>query len=58
MYVVAWRTGNRAPDLEIRPQAHCPVHGLIRAVQSWKRPGTVAGKYRAQYVYRLSLIHI
>ena len=52
MYVVAWRTGNRMPHLQPTPPASCPVHGPIKAVQSWKRPGTVAGKYRAQYVYR------
>jgi len=52
MYVVAWRTGNPAPNLEIRPPAYCPTHGQVRAMQSWKRPGQIVGKYRAQYVYR------
>lgn len=53
LYVVAWRTGHPAPDLErwLRPAAACPVCGPIRAVQAFKN-GKAWGRYRAQYLYR------
>lgn len=53
MYVVFWKRGNRAPQLDkwTRPLAVCLEHGLIRAVQSFKK-ATRWGRYRAQYVYR------
>lgn len=56
MYVVLWRTGERAPDFDkwTRPHAECPVHGRIRAMQAFKRPDRRWGRYgsRAQYVWR------
>ncbi len=54
MYVVYWRQGDRAPKFEkwLRPDATCPAHGRIQAVQSWKNPDREWGRYRAQYVYR------
>lgn len=58
MYIVFWRKGNRAPDLEIRPLAWCPHCGrAVRAVQVFKPRGktwplTRWGRYRAQYLYR------
>jgi DNA (cytosine-5)-methyltransferase 1 len=54
MYVVFWRAGQPAPDLDVRPAAWCGPCGLeVAAVQSWKRPDRPAwGRYRAQYVYR------
>lgn len=52
VYVVFWRRGNPAPDLEIRPLSWCAVHGDVEAIQSWKNPLRPWGKYRAQYVYR------
>jgi DNA (cytosine-5)-methyltransferase 1 len=53
LYVVFWRQGNRAPDLEIRPRAWCPnCDRDVEAVQSWKKPDRPWGRYRAQYVYR------
>lgn len=54
LYVVAWRRGERAPNLEqvVRPWAWCPEHGWVRAVQTFKRPDALAGRYRSQYVYR------
>ena len=55
MYVVFWRAGNRAPDLEAmqRPRAHCPACGTdVDAMQAWKNPAKRWGRYRAQYVYR------
>lgn len=52
MYVVFWRRGNPAPDLDFHPVAYCAEHGDVAAVQSWKNPNRPFGKYRAQYVYR------
>src|SRR5699024_4696464 len=54
LYVVAWRTGERAPDLDkwTRPEADCAWHGRVRAIQSWRREGRTVGKYRSQYVWR------
>lgn len=56
LYVVFWRKGNRAPDLDFRPPAPCPRCGIVEAIQTWKRnartgaPNDV-GRYRKQYVY-------
>lgn len=55
VYIAFWRTGERAPDFERmqRPRAYCPsCDEMVESVQSWKRPGTPTGRYRAQYVYR------
>lgn len=51
IYVVFWKKGNRAPDLEIRPAARCTrCERDVEAIQSWK-PGRTWGRYRRQYVY-------
>ena len=51
MYVVFWRKGNKAPNLNIRPAAWCPrCEKDIEAVQAWK-PGRSSGVYRKQYAY-------
>lgn len=53
MYVIFWRKGNTAPELDFHPPAHCEkCQREIAAVQSWKRPGQRWGRYGAQYVYR------
>lgn len=54
LYVVCWRKGNRAPDIErwTRPKAWCETHGWIDAMQAWKNPAKTRGRYRQQYVYR------
>lgn len=56
LYVVCWRDGERAPDIEkwTRPQAFCETHGVITAMQSWKNPRKTRGRYgpRQQYVWR------
>lgn len=54
MYVLFWRIGVPRPDIErvTAPEAVCPVHGLIRARQVWKKERTPWGRYRAQYLYR------
>lgn len=50
-YIVFWRKGNRAPDLDIRPTAHCARCTTdVQAVQSWK-PGKDWGRYKRQYLY-------
>ncbi|MGH3745785.1 MAG: DNA cytosine methyltransferase [Micromonosporaceae bacterium] len=53
VYIVAWRKGERAPDLDrwTRPRAECAAHGTVRAMQAWKS-ARLAGKFRQQYVYR------
>lgn len=52
MYFVAWKRGNRKPDLAIRPLAHCTrCERDVEAVQRWKNLLKQAGKYRQQYVY-------
>jgi DNA (cytosine-5)-methyltransferase 1 len=56
LYVVFWRRGERAPDLDgvVRPAAFCPVcRDLVRARQVFKRPDRPSwGRYRQQYLYR------
>jgi DNA (cytosine-5)-methyltransferase 1 len=54
VYVVFWRKGNRAPDLNAmqRPPAWCPTcDEVVQPLQTWKAGRTV-GKYRQQYAYR------
>ncbi|HEY9366902.1 DNA cytosine methyltransferase, partial [Streptomyces sp.] len=53
LYVVAWRLGERAPDLARfqRPKAWCPrCEIVVESEQAWK-PGRTVGRYRQQYVY-------
>lgn len=53
VYIVAWQTGMRAPDIDrvLRPAAWCPTcDAVIEARQAWKN-GRKVGKYRAQYIY-------
>lgn len=53
LYVIFWRRGNRAPDLDFRPLAWCSSCGQdVGAVQSWKRVNRRWGRYGEQYVYR------
>lgn len=52
MYVVFWRKGNCAPDLDFHPGAYCHrCEQDVAAVQVWKKRGKSWGKYRTQYVY-------
>jgi DNA (cytosine-5)-methyltransferase 1 len=52
LYCVFWKKGNRAPNLEFTPPAHCPkCERQVGAVQSWKKKGRW-GRYKTQYVYR------
>lgn len=53
MYFVAWKRGNRKPNLKITPVAYCHIcEQHVESVQSWKNPTRCYGKYRQQYVYR------
>lgn len=52
MYVVFWKKGNKAPDLEFTPKAFCPACDRdIHAIQNFKNSGKKWGKYNSQYVY-------
>jgi DNA (cytosine-5)-methyltransferase 1 len=51
LYVVFWKKGNKAPNLDYTPKAFCQCCGKdILAVQSWK-PGQKTFKYKTGYVY-------
>lgn len=58
IYIVFWKRGNKAPDLEFRPRGWCAKCAAdVEAVQAWKNNGRSAngrrwGRYRQQYVYR------
>lgn len=55
MYVVFWRCGNPAPDLEFHPPAWCErCECDVEARQVWKQQRRQYGRYgaRGQYVYR------
>ncbi len=50
MYVVFWRKGNKAPNLEFTPKAWCAhCEKNVESRQTWKN-GRTAGKYKAQYI--------
>lgn len=52
MYVVFWKKGNKAPELDYTPPARCGrCEKDVLSVQTWKRPDIRFGKYRTQYVY-------
>lgn len=51
LYIVFWKKGNTAPDLEYMPLAHChKCTKDVNAVQCWKN-GKTFGKYKTQYIY-------
>lgn len=57
LYVVFWKKGNRKPDLEFHPLAHCSKCGKdIDSIQTWKNR-TRWGRYKRQYFYRCSFCH-
>jgi DNA (cytosine-5)-methyltransferase 1 len=54
MYVVFWRRGNKAPDLDFHPLAFCPkCDRQCEARQVWKNVKRQYGRYgaRGQYLY-------
>jgi DNA (cytosine-5)-methyltransferase 1 len=57
IYIVFWKSGNRAPDLDVRPWAPCfKCSADVRARQTFKN-GRWVGKYRFQYVYACPHCH-
>lgn len=51
MYVVFWKKGNKAPNLEYMPRAYCPqCEHDVEAIQVWKKHKF--GKYKTQYTYK------
>lgn len=53
MYVVFWKKGNKKPNLNYTPLAHCKQCGKdVNAIQHWKNPDKPWGKYKTQYVYK------
>lgn len=51
IYIVFWKRGMKAPNLDFRPKAFCfNCERDIESVQSWK-PDRTIGKYRRQYVF-------
>lgn len=55
VFVVAHKRGSRCPDLDkwTRPKAYCPTcDQVVNAMQAWKKPNAVWGRYRSQYVWR------
>lgn len=51
LYIVFWKKGNKAPDLEFYPSAWCALCAKnVAALQTWKN-GRNAGKYKRQYIY-------
>lgn len=52
MYIVFWKKGNKAPQLDYTPKAWCVKCAKdIQAVQTWKDQYKQSGKYKQQYVY-------
>jgi DNA (cytosine-5)-methyltransferase 1 len=52
LYIVFWKKGNKAPNLEYNPTAYCMKCGKdINAIQTWKNQSKQFGKYRKSYVY-------
>jgi DNA (cytosine-5)-methyltransferase 1 len=54
MYVLFWKKGNKAPDVEkyFRPKAYCPsCDEVVDAMQVFKK-AEQWGRYKAQYNYR------
>lgn len=51
LYVVFWKKGNKAPNLEFTPAAWCAkCERNVESLQTWKKDRT-KGKYKSQYVY-------
>jgi len=52
MYIVFWKKGNPAPDLDYSPRAFCHKCCVdVSSIQSWKNPMRRYGKYKTQYIY-------
>lgn len=52
VYIVAWRKGVKAPNLDPRPPAFCTsCNDTVGSVQHWKNGKTI-GKYKQQYIFK------
>lgn len=52
MYIVFWKKGNKAPNLNHTPLAHCSDCGKdVHSIQTWKKQGQHFGKYKTQYFF-------
>lgn len=57
IYVVFWKKGNRKPDLEFHPIAHClKCDREVESIQTWKKR-VKWGRYKSQYFYRCPRCH-
>lgn len=55
LYVVFWKKGNKAPQLDYHPLAYCEKCCKdVFAIQIWKANCLDYGKYRTQYIYQCS----
>ena len=53
MYIVFWKKGNKAPNLEYNPLAWCrKCEKDVESIQVWRNSAKQWGKYRQQYDYR------
>lgn len=58
LYVVFWKKGNKKPDLDFRPLAHCHRCGEdVESIQTWKKL-VHWGRYKRQYFYRCPSCHL
>jgi DNA (cytosine-5)-methyltransferase 1 len=57
IYVVFWQRRVPAPDLELRPPAHCGQCGKNVEAAQWWKPNRQIGRYRQQYLYRCTSCH-
>lgn len=52
MYVVFWKKGTKAPDLDHKPAAYCiKCAKNIHALQTWKNQDRHFGKFKRSYIY-------
>lgn len=59
-YVVAWKKGMRAPELEFTPECWCPnCEATVEGRQTWKRPDRKWGRYgrNGQYILTCPRCH-
>lgn len=53
IYIVFWKKGNKAPDLDLRPRGWCSqCCKETETFQSWKSRERQWGKYKQQYLFR------
>lgn len=58
MYCIFWKKGNKKPNLNFNPIAHCnKCCKNVEAYQWWKNPLKPFGKYRTQYLFKCPDCH-